>query len=665
MIPCAARADLRQWIPRIVDYEADLEIYSTYENNNQKINNLESGWHDLFIREMLNLRMNGFVYHPRFIQYYIELSGGLKQETYEANSPSVTLSSDSTNSALGYNIRAKILPEHPYNLELFTIRTEPLTRQGLATGPSSVGFTKGAIFKYKERPFFVTASYTDTTIESDLATTDYSNFLVNANYYKQYKDYKSLSFNGTYRHFDSSTTMSQFKSSGNEAALTNTISLGKSLGYLTIGSGLRYVTAETGPFNSDAWSWGESLTARLPWNFNVAFSNSLSESTSQHLIAGVSGDIKTTTDNFLFNLTQKLYNSLQTSYTFNYYNASSSLGDSKVLSNSLNFGYAKDIPWGRLFAGVGLTRSTSERTGTTPTLDVSFHQNVPKFPADPPFTLSGENVDGSSITVFMKNPDVPGDRILLTRDVHYVVTPFGTSFRIEVIQLPPGFLFGPYDFLVSYTLISADVKFEQRTFNLNLSLELLQMLYPFYTHIATSQETVSGFIDRGTFDDVSDTVGISVVLLPFRFNAQYTKVTSDVVPWSGWLTEISYDNDVTPTIRLNAKASYTENSYPEGTSGIGVPYTEKIVGGLVGISKRLPLKGMYGSLSGSYWQRTQNTSITLKSHSYTANASFTWKLRRFLLELGANAYFVKSDSDFFTNEQTHQFYYLRIKRPLI
>ena len=77
-------------------------------------------WQDTFVREKLTLFWNGYVYHPRFLVYHLEVAGALKQEQFEA---SYLPPQDQRNgSGLEYDGRVVLLPAHSSNRELFARR---------------------------------------------------------------------------------------------------------------------------------------------------------------------------------------------------------------------------------------------------------------------------------------------------------------------------------------------------------------------------------------------------------------------------------------------------------------------------------------------------------------------------------------------------------------
>jgi len=653
LLPASGLAEIGRWIPSIVDYDGELDVYGIYRTYETKTNalSLDQTQKWLWMRENLNLRFTGFVYHPRLVEYEIGLNLGLVQDKYETDG----LSRSRSGWLNGINARATVLPMHPYNLELFWLRYEPLSGGGFSSN-SVVTHSKGAIFRYKQKPYFLTASYIDSTRESNFDTSDWISYLLNFAYFKQYDQYKTLTFSATAQRTEFSSSSSPTKSIGNSVALTNTISLRK----FSLSSALRYFNGDFGSASSNSFSWNENLAYELPLNFRTSLFYLFSKSDTEQFFAN-GGNTTSQSNGAGFSITNQLYQSLSSGYSLGYLKTDSSEGSAQSLSNSFNVSYAKNIPGGIVRSSVNLARTDYNIDGATATIDTPFRQAVPKNINEPPFRLNAANVDASSITVFLLDPDVHDHRILLEQGIHYTVTPFGIGFEIEIISLPPEFpLFTVYDFLVSYKS-NAHSEYEQDTFNFRLSLDLFNTFYPYYSHDVTKQRVVSGFVQGGNYDTVSNAVGIQVNYAPFTFSAGYAHTESDIVPSTTWSLEADYRQNLTETALLIGRVQFTNTDYPRGTSGNGIAYTEQKIGGNVGITKRFPLQGVYLNASGSYWNITSLTD----SNSYSGNASVSWKVFRAVLELGASINFTDSKAAGLKTERNYRNYYLRLRRRIL
>ena len=68
-----------------------------------------------------------------------------------------------------------------------------------------------------------------------------------------------------------------------------------------------------------------------------------------------------------------------------------------------------------------------------------------------------------------------GELVLLQQNADYVITPFGKSAQIEILNLPAQFSVpGSYDFIVSYSLNKQDARFQTDNLNYSVGFELFQ-----------------------------------------------------------------------------------------------------------------------------------------------------------------------------------------------
>jgi len=672
MVPSPASGDWRQFIPRMWEQSGELEVYSTYQYNENKSDGTGIKSTDFFARERFNYYLSGYVYHPRFIQYTLKLSVGLKEENFKS---SVIESGWTTGNSTDYNFSMIILPEHPYNLQLYTLRYEPLTQGAFSPQSSSVIYNKGAIFTYKEKPYFVNLSYLDSKNESSVATFDTQTYNASGTYWKEYKGGAFLALSGSYYHVNSDSSVSSIKSSSDTGSLINNITYKNA----TLASSFVYSSFDQGgavtDFNNKVFTWSESLNVRLPWNFaaGLGYNYTKSKSTSSAQIPPLTTDntesapsevqSTSTSNNFRFNLTHRLYDSLFTQYSFGYAALDTTFGNSTVTSNTLGINYAKNIPWGRLMAGANYNVSVTDRTGS-PAITNELHTSV----AVPNgfFLLDNPDVDINTISIFVKNPEAPFELNLLTPDFDYTLTVIGTTVRVTVFNLPPHVptfpIPGTYDFVANYSLTSANAKFQTTNITYNASLSLFDdLLYPYYTHTSSRQKVLSGTIEGEPLDQTSDVLGIYVSRLPWSLLVEYTNVSSNITPYWEWRTELRYMKDITYTTHVQAAARYSYTDYLKGSSSFSTqPYTDKIAGIDAGIQQRFPSRDMSVSLYGSYTREMGQSN----SDTYGGNAVFSWTTRQLLLTIGATLAYSTNEVANITSKRLYEYYYLNVKRKL-
>jgi hypothetical protein len=658
MLAAPAHADIRQFTPRIYDYSAELELNIDYQYTENTSDGRGLTTKDFFSREKLNFYLTGYSYHPRFIQYSLKLSTGLKQENYENDYVS---SGWNSGTSFEYNVRAILLPEHPYNLEVFASRLEPLVPHALSEQSSTVTYSKGAFFRYKLKPFFANMSYVDNSTETDQATYDSTAYHASGAYYKEYVGGDVLSITGAYDRRESSSGVSSFDATSESYSLANSIVLRNA----SLGSALVWVKVDQGggfTLKNELFSWTENLGLTLPWNFstNLGYTYAKDKSTTATAISPEE-EITTDINAFRFQLNHKLYASLSSNYTFGYEKRESPRGEGKVNSNAFNVNYVKNIPRGRMRLNAGYSRTKTENIGN------SVVANEPHNGVDVPgfFEINASDVDLSQpFVVYVETATGPRQ---LTENFNYTLTVLPTKIRVDIINLfnllPDNISlpFGTYNFLVSYALSTTSTELETTSYFFGASANLYNdMVNPYYLHYNTKQTQLSGTFLGDNFDETSDTIGINLSRAPYTFMAEYQNVDSNISPYTKWRTELRYLKDITYTASLQAKVRYESTDYPSGTGGSGQSYTDRIAGFDVGLQKRFPKRNMTLSVIGAYYKRK----ALQDSDQYSLSSFFNWSLKKLNVNAGATVNRSTTTFESSSSERTDMYFYLNVKRTL-
>ncbi len=657
-VPSPANADIKEFFPKVSSYTGDLELNMNYDSEKDTSNGKGFSSSDLFSRQRFNFHFDGYIYHPKFILYLLSLSTGIKEENYTTTGIS---SGWATGKSLGYNFRTIILPEHPYNLELFTTRFEPLSRQALSN-LSSVTYTKGAIFRYKKKPYFANLSYVDATDESSDGAYNSSVYNGNVSYYKEYVNGKLLSLGASFNRRESSSSFSSFRGTGQDASLVNAVVLRN----LSVDSGLSYDSfsqqGTTNNVTNDTLSWREGVHATLPWNLRTNLNYGLSKGKEASTIAGSPKFNSNSTDNNLeWDITHRLYQSLTTSYGFGYDTMRGSSGDSTMMSHSVGFSYTKTIPWGRLLAGANYTLTDVTNQGAP---QIVNEQSLPVALGEG-FSLKKQDVDVSTVVVSPVDPFPPHEILApLTENVNYTVAVIGRTVQITVFSLPadvPVSPDGKYTYSLSYTLIPRNNEFGTTNISYNVRADLFNNLVtPYYNHFSSKQKELSGDFTGPAFQQTQDTFGLIVSKAPYTFMGEYTNAASNITPYRQWKTELRYMKDMSFTTRVQATASYVSTNYSVGTDGSGQPYTDNFASIDAGMQQNFPKKNITLSVSGSYGYRNGLSNASV----YGGSAAFTWHTKKLLLSLGGTMSSSTSEYKGMNSKRLTEYYYLTLKRRL-
>jgi len=669
-LPSVSYPAIGQFAPRIYDYSAELELNAAYDSNEHKSDGRGTETKQIFSRQKLNFYLTGYSYHPRFIQYSLKLSTGLKEAKFESEAFDTGWT---TGSAWEYDFRAIVLPEHPYNLEVYTRRLEPLSRSAFSSDPS-VTYSSGAFLRYKQLPYTGNLSYVRSTTETARASYTTTSYGADGSYFREYTGNRSLLLAGRYTHKDSSASGISSKSSSDTMSLNNRISIKN----VSLGSGLtnsfRKQSSDRLSMKSNVFTWSENLNAALPWNFSTALSYTYAKSRSD-LDAGAAPKrtLQSTSEGVNLRVNHKLYSSLASYYTTGFRKLSSSTGDTTSTRSGAGVNYSKKIPWGRLNAGASYSLTVTETEGA-PGVSNEVHEGL-FFPSGPSigpdtgagpgdFKLDNPDADPASLILFVRNPLLPEEFILLTAQADYELQLLGNELYIDIVNLPatPEFVTpGTFDFLVSYSLVRRDVKTETRSSAYSLSASFFKdLLNPYYRHYRSEQRHISGSFNGEPLDETIDIVGLLVNRNPFTFSAEYQNVRSNLSPYDAWRTDLTYREQLALNTTVHATVRYSVTNYSSGFSPARDSYTDKIFGLMGGVQQRFPRRNIALNVNGAYSHKTGLATST----TYTGSSALSWTAKKFLLTLGGSVSASKSEFGDVSSDRLTQRYYLNVRRTL-
>jgi hypothetical protein len=663
VVGCAcsvALADWKEFVPRPIKNGAYLDLFGSYEDDDNRNEVSPFHWNDTFFREKITIYSDGYVYDPRFLQYHVSLAGAIKQELYRAThivSPGWTHSS-----GFEYDTKLLFLSEHPYNVELFALRYEPLYKEQAAVLHNSVQTSWGGAFRYRKRPWMAHATLNDNTNESGPTTSEVRRVGLGGEYSLQARNGNRVSFFGAYNPSDF-TTNSGLEGIKSDYTLGNTIDLRHvRLDSNVTGGTSDQESSTSGTFQADQFSWYEILNLMLPLNFrsDLIYRQHRNETTIPG--GAVLGDLnlKDKSKEVQFDIVHRLYQSLDTRYVFLNNNRTSSGGDTISRSNSLGLNYTKLIPWGRALAGINVARGRTDNEGHA---DVVNEPHL-ATPVPGSFMLDQPNADPGTISLLFKSPLPPFQTILLVENVHYTITVIGNTVQITLVTLPPAFVVpGTYDFYVSYSLSTGSFGLRSNSDLYNASVELWdQTLIPYASYGKIRSDVVSGVLPGIAPDVTTKTGGVLYHHGPLRLRGEYQSVDWQVSPYRSWRTELQYVASPSPTTHVYATGWYLNKYYLEGTSiQPGQPYTDETVSAAGSFQKQIPTRNLSFSAGGSL-SRLQGP---VDTNGYALNSSLTWKVGRMDLTTGMSAYTSSSSGVVGVDtSRVHQYYYFMIRRYL-
>lgn len=670
-----ALASGASFIPRILEYSGEIEVDMRNESSESTFAGSGIKASETVLSEMVRLSGTGYIYHPRFVVFLAKITGGLGHEKVE-NSFSNS-GSWNTTTVEEYEFRARILPEHPYHLELFSSRATPRTRGALLKGEKPVNYINGAILEYKKPPLSVNLNYRLSTTTTGQADTDSQFYSATAGYTLG-PTYTTAAF----VHADSTTTSTGgfsfgAKSVADQYTLDNSFELDKVNLYLFDVKRLKLFsrvelnrnTEESEAAlsaNIERFLWSEDLSMELPWNF----SPNLMYRHSKDLFEGAES-VSVTTDSAGLGISHRLYQSLNTSYTLNLSSSTFDQGSSRLIAQSINTSYRKKIFEGAtLTATVHAGSSNLHREGPLSALE-SHSAEVNGF-----FDLREPGADRTTIVVSVLSVVDPGIVpvfIPLSEGTHYTVTPFGNTFRITI---DPVLLTNPdvcrilicplsqvFEFRVTYTVTGGAVEIGTKDFGYSLKMTLFNnLIEPYYSFTNVKQEIISGSIPGGAEETTAQTFGVLLSKGPYTLRGEYQSLQSNFNPQKAWRLEFDYRKSLTPSAHLTARAYYSNTDYlAVETNPTARAFSERLFGVDATVQKFFfPQRNLNLSVYAAYANRAGLT----KTSVYTMNTTLTWKIRA--VEIGLGGFFSMSQGELAASKAEYitQFYYLNIKRKI-
>ncbi len=675
-----ARADWTAFLPTPAENHMTVETFSSFERDATRGTAATVSWTDVFVRERLGIESNGYSYDPRFAQYQFSLGVAFKQEDYE-NTGFDHLGWTNGN-GIDYDLHLEFLPEHPYNLTLFANRYESTFKEQSATQHSSVGSSLGAAIQYREKPYLLHSSFVDDTVESGESSSDVRRANFDGQYFKRFAEGNEFSLSASAAPSWFSTD-GGLDGTGSDYLVSNFVNLQRfRLTSDVTRSGTDQTSDSTGKLSSDAFGWNERGTAYLPWGFRTDLTyryiedrsvihdsgaGGASTGSGETGGDGVSETLASHGNEARVDIVHRLYESLDTTYTF-LRDARTSTGGSTVsTSNGLAMNYTKSIPYGTLLAGADVSRDRIDSEGTGTDVVNEPHSGI-SVPTQP-FTLNQPNVDEQSIVVLLHSPLPPFESILLTRDQNYTVTavPNLNTFEILVFALPPQFLVpGSYDFVVSYALLGGNFALRADTLGADLSVQLFDdLLTPYARYLVTRSDVLAGSFSGFAVDSTTYTAGLRLYRGPFRLRGEFEDLEWEVAPYDAWRADGQYVDTFYPGLSVYLSAGYEDKRYRSGNEEFSIaPYTERTVNTSVSVQKRFLVPEMTFGLGGAYAHFLGQ----VDSDAFSVDGNWTLTVGKLDCSLGASGYFTQTDARREPQdvhlERDHELVYVKLSRRI-
>ena len=607
-----AMAGAREFIPKIVNYTGFIEISGLYKEDENRTKNKNSSnsykTDELTIQEILNVGAQGYIYSPLFISFNTLLGGGLQQKDINVNDDSYRSDDD----LYKYKIELKVLPSHPYHLDLYALRETPLS-EGRAVDSGSVVITEyGARAEYLLRPWKAMASYINNRYEGS-STYDDSGI-------SEY-DFYQLDFSYFQDDVNASAGYNRNDSDGNHSTTTRElyyIDLTKQFAHLEISGRWdedeqeqRY-DADRNENDSDYLrkTWYAEMRAELPSNFTSTLIYRKNDNRNEYRIHDSKTVSSNKNENYNLMVHHRLFKSLTSSVNLGYTTNDSNGGESKQKRVQGISNYVKKIPWGEYFFGIHGGRSDFDNTGALSNLFERHAITNTGTGENPPytFTLNYQNVDENSILISLIDHNNNNRLIRLEEGINYLPPiPYNNTFRIRIISLPPGVaapigFIEDYMYQADYSFIPAD--YELRTDNWGCSTSIAffdNLITPHYDYNWIDQDVIDGIYPGEPDSSTNHALGLSFDYFPFRGDITQNRYRGDTRDEDRLTAYLNYIQYFTSHTEGRLTLNYEDIDSTDYSYGIAAPsLSEQLYSAQAQILTNLPEKNLTASLNGVY-----------------------------------------------------------------
>jgi hypothetical protein len=531
-------------------------------------------------------------------------------------------------------LRVRVLPQHPYSLELFTERRSPLVEGRISSTYRPVYYDRGITFRYKQRRSSLTLSYLENISQYGKVTVDSVSQTADASY-----GIGPFINSGGYRVTDTAT-------SPNKGTTTQILSYYDNTLYFKDASFTSRIDShqlvQKDPrsiitFSDATFTWKEQASITLPWwDIQTNGAYALDEDTVTQKDTSPAGESAFSREAEFSDLSisKRFYNSLSGNFYINNINSHSTGGEMKTKSKAFNVNYVKMIPGGRFMAGYFSRRSVNDIINS-PTVTNEKHTIAVSGACNPNidtcFDLNNTSIDVNSIMIWVESPPPLNDLILLT-NADYTVYPVGNKTEIAISPAALtalGFTFpGSFNFYVKYSFIQQTVEYETNNLGYNIKFELFNnLLNPYYGFSKQEQIVLSGSMPGGPQNTETETIGVLVMKLPYTFTEEYQSISSNVNPSKTFRSIADYRKNIAPDTSLYARLHYTSTT----TLGENA-YSDNTLGADARLQKFVPQKHLSLGLNASFAHRSSFSS----SDMYLLHASVMWSIGNLIVNATAS-----------------------------
>ncbi len=659
-----AQAAAREFIPKYVDFLADFGVKGIYEEDRIS-GDVNRNARDFLMQEGFSTKGYGYIYSPLFVTMETAIGLGLQQERIDNNGETYSYYDGN---ATQFKQRFKILPTHPYNLELYFQRTTPMTSGNAGGSGATTYYEHGARALYDKRPWSTALTYTNREATTG-SESEHETMLYTLSYYLS-----DLSVNGTYGH----TTSSRY------GGLSDTVHDQYNLGLIKYFDSMRFTSRWTRDEEDDNELFADQtkrtflteqeqlyseLQIDLPHNFDSTLSYDRSDRSSRSRRARLDTVTATESDRYAWRLHHRLFKSLSSSFSAGYQNTDATGGETNQQDYRLTVDYAKNIPWGTLLTGVWNGLSYTDNQGAPTTLfEIHTIDATRQF-----FTITyqPQTINRETIEVFIIDHKDNDRQIPLTEGIGYRLDWIGLYYRVTILPAALDELEDPsgdiwdYRYRADYSFVAADYELENKSWGSSLQLPLFNnLISPHYTYIQHDQTVLDGVYPGEPAHSKSHSIGLGFTRSPFRGDVTQSWLRSTTTDEDRLTTSVGYSRDITTTTTGFLSLSFEDvqtTQFDLVGNEADITLSEQFYTAQAQVQTVLPEKNLNASLSGNYTLYQGVGESTILSFFST----LVWHVGK--LDFDISASYTTSDSALADSNSTRSYTMVRftIKRKIL
>ena len=492
-------------------------------------------------RQKLDIRSEGYVYHPALLIFSVGLKPEYKQQDTETTGGFIQ-EDDST--FLGYFVDMTFLQAKPYTVNLFSSKERGDFRSSLAPDVATEStLNRGRLLlKSPTLPTTITLESSESRFENFFSSSEKVDTARIESNHKT--DTSRTSFKTESIEQTRSVGATGYTTDRSNTSITNIYTPSRRQ---TLTSSARYIKTSSELSDSTTTNLSARLGLRHTERFSTHYEGRLDKrdetnffSDSRSVGAG---------------LTHLLYENLTTSLSALRTRNEVNTGEFDSYSAYLNFLYHRRIPWGHLSANLGYSEriEDDQRTGAlTEVRDEALTLN-----GTTPVFLANINVDVSSIVVTNA-----AETIIYVENIDYVVSVLGSS--VAIARSPFGGIADGEQVLVDYRYQSLPpAKTSVRTNNFGFNLSLWSVLRLYYQRSHSQQTLLSGTRAFEPFDDTIERYGGELRWKWSTTRVEFENRDTTRTPLERWMIQEILSFRPTRNLSLGFSADYSELTLKE------------------------------------------------------------------------------------------------------